>query len=106
MARAPANTAFQIGDEESAPSERRIVDLPISLLSDHTQVNLSVEAVNGKQAGPILFVSGAIHGDEFIGVEIIRRALASAQMSHVRGTLLAVPCGQCLRLYQPFAPFT
>lgn len=83
--------AFAIGDETVAPGERRIVDLPVSLLSNHTPVNLSVQVVNGKRSGPVLAVSGAVHGDEIMGVEIIRRVLASPWMSQVRGTLLAVP---------------
>lgn len=67
------------------------MDLPVSLLSNHTPVNLSVKVINGKMQGPTLFISAAIHGDEIMGVEIIRRVLASSQMKQVRGTLLAVP---------------
>lgn len=38
-----------------------------------------------------MFLSAAVHGDEIIGVEIIRRVLASKQLSAMRGTLIAVP---------------
>ena len=68
-----------------------MVDLPVSLLSNHTPVNLSVQVINGKRAGPALAVSAAVHGDEVQGVEIIRRVLASPWMNQIRGTLLAVP---------------
>lgn len=91
MARAPLNAEFSIGTEKIAPGERRIVDLPVSLLSNHTPVNLSVQVINGKRSGPVLSVSAAVHGDEIMGVEIIRRVLASPWMKQVRGTLLAVP---------------
>ncbi len=91
MARAPRNAAFEIGGETVAPGERRVVDLPVSLLSNHTPVNLSVQVINGKRAGPALAVSAAVHGDEVQGVEIIRRVLASPWMNQIRGTLLAVP---------------
>ena len=91
MARTPANAPFAIGGETVAAGERRIVDLPVSLLSNHTPVNLSVQVINGRRAGPVLAVSGAVHGDEVMGVEIIRRVLASPWMKQVRGTLLAVP---------------
>jgi predicted deacylase len=38
-------------------------------------MTLPVHMVYGKQAGPTLFISAAIHGDEINGVEIIRRLL-------------------------------
>ncbi len=91
MARAPLNAAFAIGTETVAPGERRIVDLPVSLMSNHTPANLSVQVINGKRSGPVLAVSAAVHGDEIMGVEIIRRVLGSPWMAQVRGTLLAVP---------------
>ncbi len=91
MATLPRNKSFSLGGEEIGRGQRKIVDLPVSLMSNHTPVNLSVQVVNGKSAGPTLFVSAAVHGDEIMGVEIIRRVLASPQMKQVRGTLLAVP---------------
>lgn len=82
---------FAIGTTTVAPGSRRTVDLPVSVLSDHTPVSMSVHVVHGKAAGPVLFVSGGIHGDEVIGVEIIRRVLASPALKTLKGTLLAVP---------------
>jgi predicted deacylase len=52
---------------------------------------MPVQVINGRQAGPTLFVSAAVHGDEINGVEIIRRLLAHKQLSGLHGTLLAVP---------------
>lgn len=87
MPRAP----FGIGSETIAPGSRASVALPVSTLPDHTPVNLSVEVVHGKRDGPTLFVSAAIHGDEVIGVEIVRRLLRAPQLVKMRGTLLVVP---------------
>ena len=86
-----ARGAFQIGVETVAAGTRRIVHLPISVLSDHTPVNLSVEVIHGRSPGPTMFVSAAVHGDEVIGVEIVRRLLATPALKHLRGTLLVVP---------------
>ena len=83
--------AFRIGKQEVAPGTRRTVDIPVSVLSDHTPISMSVHVVHGKAPGPVLFVSGGIHGDEVIGVEIIRRVLAARSMDKLRGTLLAIP---------------
>jgi predicted deacylase len=47
--------------------------------------------MHGRRAGPRLFVSAAIHGDELNGVEIIRRLLRHSSLGRLRGTLIAVP---------------
>ena len=88
---AAARAAFQIGTEEIVAGQRRIVQLPVSVLSDHTPVNLSVEVIHGRLSGPTMFVSAAVHGDEVIGVEIVRRLLAQPALRQLRGTLLVVP---------------
>lgn len=87
MPRAP----FQIGDHAVEPGTRRTVDLPVSVLSDHTPVTMSVHVVHGKRPGPTLFISAAVHGDEIIGVEIARRVLGASQLDTLKGTLLVVP---------------
>lgn len=74
-----------------APGTRQTVDLPVSVMSDHTPVTMSVHVVHGRRPGPRLFVSAAIHGDEVIGVEIARRLLRAPQLDDLRGTLLVVP---------------
>ncbi len=83
--------AFEIGTERIGPGSRRTIDLPVSVLSDHTPVTLSVHVVHGRRPGPTLFVSAAVHGDEVIGVEIVRRLLRTPGIDALQGTLLAVP---------------
>ncbi|MFN3210625.1 MAG: succinylglutamate desuccinylase/aspartoacylase family protein, partial [Roseovarius sp.] len=82
---------FEIGGRMVAPGARETVDVPVSTLSDHTPVNLAVHVIHGRRPGPVLFVSAAIHGDEVIGVEIVRRLLRAAPLKGMAGTLLAVP---------------
>ncbi|MEO9529293.1 succinylglutamate desuccinylase/aspartoacylase family protein [Roseibium sp.] len=86
-----ARPPFGIGEEQVPPGSRRTVDLPVSVLSDHTPVTMSVHVVHGERPGPVLFVSGGIHGDEVIGVEIIRRLLKAPNLESLKGTLIAVP---------------
>jgi len=87
----PARPSLELGGVTIAPGGRETIDIPVSVMSDHTPVALSVHAVHGKQAGPTLFVSAAVHGDEIIGVEIVRRLLRAPQLARLRGTLLAIP---------------
>ena len=82
---------FRLGAATIAPGQRATVDLPVSTLSNHTHVTLPVHVVHGEAPGPALFLSGAIHGDEIQGVEIIRRILNHPALMTLRGTLLAVP---------------
>ena len=86
-----ARASFRIGDEEVAAGDRRLVNLPMSALSNRTPMALPVSVIHGKQDGPTLFVSAALHGDELTGVAICRRLLASQSLNVVRGTLLMVP---------------
>ena len=81
----------RIGGVEVAPGERTYIDLPIADLYTHTPLTMPVQVVNGKRAGPTLFVSAAIHGDELNGVEIVRRLLAQKALNRLRGCLIAVP---------------
>lgn len=84
-------SAFEIGGLRIAPGERLGVELPVSVLSNHTPMALGVEVVHGREAGPVFFLSAAVHGDEVMGVEIIRRVLRHAALKRLKGTLLAVP---------------
>ncbi|MGD8528901.1 MAG: succinylglutamate desuccinylase/aspartoacylase family protein, partial [Methyloceanibacter sp.] len=83
--------AFEIGGFSIPPNSRQTVDLPVSVLSDHTPVNMSVHVVHGCEPGPTLFVSAAIHGDEVMGVEVVRRLLRVPSIDTMKGTMLAVP---------------
>ncbi len=82
---------FTIGGTSVAPGERKLVDLPVSKLSNHTPVTLPVHVLHGLRPGPAMFISAAIHGDELNGVEIIRRVLKTLQPGNIAGTLLCVP---------------
>ena len=83
--------AFKLGTRHITPGTRETIDLPVSVLSDHTPVSMSVHVVHGRSPGPTLFVSAAVHGDEVIGVEIVRRLLRVPNLDRLKGTLLAIP---------------
>lgn len=86
-----ANTPISINGVTIAPGTRDTVDLPAGRLYTHAPMSIPVQVICGKHAGPRLFVSAAIHGDEINGVEIIRRLLKLPAMKRLRGTLVAIP---------------
>ena len=82
---------FDIGGTSVRAGTRALIDLPVAMLSNHTPVTLPVHVLHGRRDGPVVFVNAAIHGDEVVGVEIIRRLLATKLLHGLRGTLLCVP---------------
>ncbi|MCB1329237.1 MAG: succinylglutamate desuccinylase/aspartoacylase family protein [Maritimibacter sp.] len=82
---------FEVGATSVPAGTRTTVDLPVSMLSDHTPVTMSMHVIHGRKPGPVMFVSAAVHGDEVIGVEIVRRLLRSPALDRISGTLLVVP---------------
>ena len=83
--------AIRIGGETIARGERRRTEIPVARLPTETWLSLPVEVVCGKHEGPALWLSGAVHGDELNGVEIIRRVLEKVDPARLRGTLIAAP---------------
>ncbi len=86
-----ARPDFEIGGERIPAGTRRTVNLPVSELSDHTPVTMSAHVIHGAADGPVIFISAGIHGDEVIGIEIVRRLLCAPSLARLRGTLIVVP---------------
>lgn len=86
-----ANKAIEIGGTTIKPGTRINVDLPVADLYTSTSLNMPVQVICGRKAGPVLFVSAAIHGDELNGVEIVRRLLKRKILASIKGTLIAIP---------------
>jgi predicted deacylase len=67
--------SFEIGPIRVRPGQVKSVSLPITRRED----------------GPTVWVDAAIHGDEAVGVEVVRQVLAELDPKTMRGTLIAVP---------------
>lgn len=80
-----------MGERDFLPGDRGVVDIPVGSLIDYQPVTMAVHVLRGKKPGPRLLVSAALHGDEIIGVEIIRRLLKMPLLDRVRGDLVVVP---------------
>jgi len=52
---------------------------------------LPVLVVNGVSKGPTLCMTGAIHGDEINGIEMIRRIIQDLDPARVKGAVIGVP---------------
>jgi uncharacterized protein len=82
---------FTIGAFSIAPGTRQTIELPISVMANHIPISLPVHVIHGARPGPVFFISSVVHGDEILGVEIVRRVVGSPGLRELSGTLLAVP---------------
>jgi len=85
------NQPLTIGGTTVEPGQRKSLDLEVGRLYTHSPTTMPIQVFCGRKAGPVLFVSAAIHGDEINGVEIIRRLLKVPALQRLKGTLIAVP---------------
>lgn len=82
---------FEIGDVRIGPGQRERLRIPVARLPAGGSLSLPVDVIHGARPGPVLFLSGAIHGDELDGVEITRRVLQRIPPAGLAGTVVAVP---------------
>jgi predicted deacylase len=92
--------SITIGNTVIKPGTHTTVQLPIASLYTRTQMDMPIHIIHGKKAGPRLFISAAIHGDELNGVEIIRRLLIKKSIKNLSGTLIAIPIVNMFGLIQ------
>ncbi len=83
--------AFRLGRLDISPGHRGIVNFPLPSTSRYSSVSLPVHVMHGHHDGPTLFLTGAIHGDEINGIEIIRHILKSPLLRSLNGTVIAMP---------------
>lgn len=82
---------FDFGGQSVPPGQRKTVNLDAGLHPDHTPATMPVHVVHGRRPGPTVCVTSGVHGDEIIGVEVVRRLLRAPSLDRLRGTLLVVP---------------
>src|SRR5262245_14470059 len=89
-AAAPRAEPLQVLGQEIAPGQSYRLALPVGE-SVGGETSTPVLVVSGAQPGPVVCLTGGIHGDELNGVEVVRRSLAHAKPPELRGTLVGVP---------------
>lgn len=82
---------ISINGEKIGVGEQVEVLLKIARLPTYTNINLPVRVLRAKKDGPVLLLTGGLHGDELNGIEIIRQMLFREQLMPERGTIIAIP---------------
>lgn len=80
-----------IGDTAVTAGSRGRIDLPVGSLISGSPLTMGVQVLHGRRDGPTVWLSAAIHGDEILGVEVIRRVLSAIDVRSLGGTVIAVP---------------
>lgn len=64
--------------------------LPVCYMANGLQLTLPVHEISGGE-GPVVGLSASIHGDETIGVEILRRVVEELKSTDINGTVKIMP---------------
>jgi len=82
---------FEINGVLAAPGRLTRTELRVARLPTGMWLSLPIGVLHGRRPGPVIWVSGAVHGDEVNGVPIIRHVLDAINPKTLSGTVLAVP---------------
>lgn len=88
---APGNPPLQLlGSEIPAGTSTRLM-WSASRIFEGMSSETPVLVVHGHKAGPTLCITGAVHGDELNGIEIVRRVVQDLDPATLTGTVIGVP---------------
>lgn len=83
---------IKIDNHTVALGECKTVNTDIARLPSGMMINMPIHVYRAKKDGPVLLLSGGLHGDEVNGIEAIRRMIAEGLFDKLyAGTVLAVP---------------
>ena len=85
------NVPITVGGVEVRPGRKVRLELPFARIATGSDESVPVSIINGRSAGPTVWISAAIHGDELNGIDIVRRVLGLMDAKSLRGAVLAVP---------------
>lgn len=81
-----------IGGTEIAPGEHQFVEINVARLPSGTLIQMPVHVFRSKNPGPVILLSGGLHGDEINGIEIVRRLVDGPILKNLMcGTVIALP---------------
>jgi len=67
------------------------IEVNIAKLPSHSAIDISITVARSTKPGPVLLLSGGLHGDEINGSEIVRRLIDNDQHIPDIGTIICIP---------------
>ncbi len=81
-----------IGGQEILSGESKTVEIKIGMLPTGSSIYIQAYVYRAEQEGPVVLLSGGMHGDEINGIEVVRRMIAMKKFNNLlRGTIIAIP---------------
>ncbi len=80
-----------ISGNEILPGETKKFEVNIARLPSHAPIDISITVSRAKEPGPVLLLSGGLHGDEVNGVEIVRRIIDQKLNVPEKGSIICMP---------------
>lgn len=94
----PENTAevattpvFKLLEKSITPGTTRTLYWTPSSALDSLETPVPVQIVHGRNPGPVLCLTAAVHGDELNGIEIVRQIMQNLDAEDLNGTVIGVP---------------
>ncbi|WP_026809581.1 succinylglutamate desuccinylase/aspartoacylase family protein [Arenibacter latericius] len=85
------NTNFELLGHSILPGKGMLLNLDIAKLHTGTKIEVPIIVQRGKKPGPVLLITGGIHGNEVNGVEIIRLLISKKYNRPEVGTVVCIP---------------
>lgn len=82
---------IKIGSVAAKGAGRKMGTLRIGTLTDGSAMEIPVVVVRGAKPGPVLWLNGCVHGNEYCGTFIIHELLRTLEPRRLRGTVVALP---------------
>lgn len=76
---------------EMADTGHQLSSMHIATLASGMDLTLPVMTIQGARKGPVVGISGTVHGDEVVGVQVIRDLWRSLRAEQIAGTLVMMP---------------
>lgn len=83
---------FRIAGWLVEPGTARTLEIRLGELYNQSPIGMRTVVMHGKRAGPRLWISGGVHGDELAGIVAVRQVLEVIDPAKLVGTLVAIPC--------------
>ncbi|MEQ9262703.1 MAG: succinylglutamate desuccinylase/aspartoacylase family protein [Owenweeksia sp.] len=83
---------IQIDNRPIHQGESCYLELNVARLPSGTQITMPVHVYRSEEPGPVILLSGGMHGDEVNGIEIVRRFLQKGITEKLlKGSIVAMP---------------
>lgn len=82
---------FELEGISAAPGTLVKGFIKVGEFFDNSPVNMPVMILNGAGEGPTLLMQSAVHGNEVVGTEAIKRVMPSLDPKKVNGTIIGIP---------------